>query len=51
MDPFFGMLFWFFLFLFVTVTVYRWVFRVNDIVAELKKHTNLLERILDKLNK
>jgi hypothetical protein len=51
MDPFLGMLFWFFLFLLVTVAVYRWVFRVNDIVEELKKHTNLLERILDKLNK
>ena len=50
-DPFLGMLFIAALFVLATVAIYRWVFRVNDIVDELKKQTDLLHRILEKLNK
>ena len=50
-DAFLMMLFWFLLFLLVSAAIYRWVFRINDIVDELKKHTSLLEKIAEKLNK
>ena len=54
-DPYFGSLVWaaavLALMVLVPVAVSRWIFRVNDIVELLKRETEILKRIEDRLSK